>query len=140
MQNLKDFLNEGLFDFLKKKGMDKKDVKRVGEQTLSKLSEYAQAIESKFDIKVYLAYPNETDKFIPIIINGILNGEHLFIEDNEDNKKILKEIGQLLKSKAKNNIRSLEALNAMTCKEFVTYHNDEFDEYIQAQEDEKEGW
>ena len=131
-------LSEGLLGkFLKKKGISQKDVKQIGVPTFKTLAELGIEIEKKFDIKVHLKFKDDDTKYIPIVINGLLNGEVIFIDSDQKDKA--EDIMKYAKSIGKDKINSIEAYKEMTCKDFVKMQNDYFDDYWQAKEEEEEG-
>lgn len=129
MKTLNQYINESLFGFLKNRGISKEDTKKISQGKLETLAEVAAAVEKKFNIKIYLKYPDDKTQLIPIVMNGILEGTVWFVENNDEMKNKLKEIGQFIKSSSKEKIYSLESLHAMTRNEFIKYHNDEFEDY-----------
>ena len=130
-------ISEGLLGkFLKKKGISQKDVKKIGVPTFKTLAELGIEIEKKFDIKVHLKFSDDETKYIPIVINGLLNGEVIFID--ADKKDKAEDIIKYAKSIGKDKINDIEAYKEMTCKEFVKMQNDYFDDYWSAKEDMEE--
>lgn len=143
MKNLYTYLKESydiseglLGKFLKKKGISQKDVKKIGVPTFKTLAELGIEIEKKFDIKVHLKFSDDETKYIPIVINGLLNGEVIFID--ADKKDKAEDIIKYAKSIGKDKINDIEAYKEMTCKEFVKMQNDYFDDYWSAKEDMEE--
>lgn len=143
MKTLYTYLNESydiseglLGKFLKQKGISKKDVKQIGVPTFKTLAELGLEIEKKFDIKVHLKFADDETKYIPIVINGLLNGEVIFID--ADKKDKAEDIMKYAKSIGKDKINDIEAYKEMTCKEFVKMQNEYFDDYWGSKEEDTE--
>lgn len=99
MKTIKDYINEscfeeieeGLFDFFKKKGAKIKKADAQGKKELSFIEKVVKDIESTLNLKVYLSMPS-IGKYWPIEVGHSM----IYFEASDENYKNLKKIEKLL--------------------------------------------
>ena len=119
------YINEANTDFLKQKGITNNDYKIDDRGIIEELGLLAQSIETKFNVKAYLKFPNKDVNLKAIIIGSISNNRIIFVEDNDETNKVINTILGSIKASYNKKLKYVPDVvvwKPMTEVEFIRKH------------------